>query len=457
LKVRNKILLYFSITVNVLTAISFVLIYLLFSEYRQEEFTQQQSERIKTTLQLLTDVKQDDDGIQETMDILTVYDYYDEKLFLFNSDKELLYVSKEDISDPDITAVLKNLSTDQQWYKTKEGIYDIVGIYTEIRGRGFFAISKAHDAFGYTKMFFLRNVLIGIFIVIATALILISQFLSNKISKPITALTNTLNNYDLGEERAEELQTESTTFEIVQLTDRFNDLLKRTREAFAFQKHTVHHISHQLKTPIAVLVSELERIKNTSSDEGIQQELHHQVIKAKSLGSIINVLLEISKIESGTEINRQEKRLDEVIFDVMDELNIIYPYYTFEVNFTPHEFDENRLIIPLNPVLISQVFQNLLTNCIAYSTDSRGEIIIDCYSPDMLKIRIANTGNPISKDESKLMFNHFFRGQNSQNKSGFGLGLVLTKKILELNNASIVYKNPTESLNIFELQFPLNT
>lgn len=455
MKIRNKILLYFSITVNVLTAISFVIIYLLFAEYREEEFTQQQSERINTSLQLLTEIKQEDEEIQETMDILTVYDYYDEKLLIFNSDKEPLYVSKEDIPDPDIPAILNNLSTDQQWYKTKEGFYDIVGIYTEIRGRGFFAISKAHDAFGYTKLFFLRNVLIGIFIVIAIAVFLISQYLSNKISRPIAALTNTLNKYDLGDEKSEELQTESTTFEIVQLTDRFNDLLKRTREAFAFQKHTVHHISHQLKTPIAVLVSELERIKQLSSEKPIKQELHHQVIKAKSLGSIINVLLEISKIESGTEITRQEKRLDEVIFDVMDELNIIYPDYTFEVNFTPHEFDESRLIIPLNPVLISQVFQNLLTNCIAYSTDSKGEIIIDCHSPDLLTIRIANTGNPISEDETKLMFNHFFRGQNSQNQSGFGLGLVLTKKILELNNASIVYKNPTESLNIFELKFPL--
>jgi two-component system, OmpR family, sensor histidine kinase ArlS len=110
----------------------------------------------------------------------------------------------------------------------------------------------------------------------------------------------------------DELAIETSSYELNQLTQRFNELLRRTNEAFVFQKHTIHHISHQLKTPISVMVSELERIKDFSSIEDVKPEIENQIIKAKSLGSIINVLLEISKIESGQQTKKQSLRIDEL-------------------------------------------------------------------------------------------------------------------------------------------------
>jgi len=457
MKIRNKILVYFSTTVIALTALSFILIYLLFSQYRKEEFLQQQSERIGTSLQLLSEIKQDNENIQETMDVLTVYDFYDEKLLIFNELKELIYSSKEDIPAPDIKNVLKKLSPENKWFRAKEGKYDIIGIYVQVKNKSYYAISKAYDDFGYTKMFFLRNVLIGIFVIIAIIVFLISHFLSKNISKPIADLTERLNKYDLSAEDAEMVQTETTTFEILQLTERFNALLKRTKKAFAFQRHTTQHISHQLKTPVAVLVSELERIGALNDIDAMKNQIHHQLVKAKSLGSIINVLLEISKIESGQPIQKQPVRIDELIYDVIDELNIIYPDFHFEINYMPDIIDESKLIINLNPILIRQAFQNLLNNCILYSNEAKAQITMDCTSETLLKIQIKNTGKPISEDEKKYLFKHFFRGQNSHGVTGFGLGLVLTKKIIELNGAAINYANPTENENVFELGFGLNT
>jgi two-component system, OmpR family, sensor histidine kinase ArlS len=237
------------------------------------------------------------------------------------------------------------------------------------------------------------------------------------------------------------------------LTQRFNDLLKRISEAFAFQKHTVHHISHQLKTPVAVLVSELEKIKNYARIEDIKPEIENQINKAKTLGSIINVLLEISKIESGQQPIKQALRIDELFFDVIEELNAIYTDFRFEVNYAPDEINESRLIINLNPILIRQAIQNLLTNCVSYSNNSKAEIIIDSSSEGELKIQIINSGEPISTEEENFLFKHFFRGNNSVGKIGFGLGLVLTKKIMELNSATITYSNPSDNMNVFELCF----
>jgi len=174
------------------------------------------------------------------------------------------------------------------------------------------------------------------------------------------------------------------------------------------------------------------------------------------LGEIINVLLEIAKIESGQEVQKQPLRLDELIFDVIEELNTVYPNFYFEVNYTPDEINESSLIIKANRMLMKQAFQNMLTNCIAYSSNQRAEIKIDCTSKNLLTIYISNFGPIVSKEEDQSLFTQFFRGKNSQKKMGFGLGLVLTKKILALYSGRIVYSTPNLNLNVFELRFLLS-
>ncbi|MBL0310499.1 MAG: HAMP domain-containing histidine kinase [Bacteroidetes bacterium] len=259
----------------------------------------------------------------------------------------------------------------------------------------------------------------------------------------------------MGENRLPE-NIKTTTFEISYLNEKFNELVQRTHEAFAFQKHSIHHISHQLKTPITVLISELERIKSYNEAEKIKSELENQIIKTKSLADIINVLLEISKVEAGQTISREQMRIDEIIFDSIEELNTLYPNFNFEINYLPQEPDANNLILNINEMLIRQAIQNLLSNCIAYSNNSKAEVKIDCRLKQELRIFISNTGKVVSKGEEKYLFNHFFRGENSRGITGFGLGLVLAKQIIVLNSGSIVYSNPSANLNVFELRFPLS-
>lgn len=452
MKIRNRILLYFSSTVIALTAISFTIIYVLFSEYREEEFQQQQHEKIQTTIKLVEKFKQESATISYFIDQQDINDFFDEKLLIYNKQKELIFTSLDSLDVGKEESILNQLSPTNKWIESKEENYDLIGVYVE----NYYAISKAYDAFGYTKMYFLRNVLIGIFLFISVVVILISSFLSKKISQPITMLANNLDKYDLSKEKVDEITIETSSYELNQLTQRFNDLVRRTNEAFIFQKHTINHISHQLKTPISVLVSELERIQSITNIEAIRPEIGNQIIKAKSLGSIINVLLEISKIESGQQIQTQRLRIDELFFDVIEELSSIYSDFHFEVNYTPNEIDDKKLVINLNSILIKQAIHNLLTNSISYNQNSEAEIKFDCSDSTNLKIQIINTGKPISTEEENLLFKRFFRGKNSEGKNGFGLGLVLTKKIIELNSASISYNNPTPNLNVFELHFPLS-
>lgn len=456
MRIRNKILLYFLSTVIALVAIAFFVIYLLFSEYREEEFQQHQHDKIQYSIWLIEEYKQESATISYLMDKQDINDFYDEKLLIYDKNKDLIFASLDSLEVAKAEHILSKLSSSTRWIETQEDHYDLIGVYIEKNGQIYYAISKAYDAFGYAKLAYLRNILMAIFIVITMVVLLVSFYLSNKISKPITLLAEGLNKYDLGSDSTKPITVDTTSYELQYLTEHFNELISRTNEAFSFQKHAIQHISHELKTPVSILVSELEKARMIGDTERKNNLIESLIIQAKSLGEIINVLLETAKIEAGQAIQRQPVRMDEILFDLIEELNGVYPHFYFEVNYIPDEIDENKLVVNVNKMLIKQAFQNLLTNCITYSNTSKAEIKIDCTTNNELKIKLLNSGKPVSKAEEKYLFNHFFRGENSRHTTGFGLGLVLTKKIITINAGTITYSNPAEKLNIFEVRFPLS-
>lgn len=445
-------MIYFSSTVIILSALSLIIVFILFSEHREEEFQQQQFSKIKYTVGLVEEFEKVSAEVSSLLDKQDIHDFYDEKMLIYDNNKNLVFSSIDSLAIGKSDAILNRLSVSTNWIETKEDGYDLIGVYLENNSKSYYAISKAYDYFGHSKKDFLQKVLIGIFFATVVIVLLISFYLSNIISKPIAQLSEKLGNYDLSKENNRSLEIKTSTSELQHLSDRFNELLKRTNDAFSFQKHSIQHISHELKTPIAVLVSELEKLENHTDLNQIKSDIVHQTQKAKSLGNIINVLLQISKIEAGQEISKETIRIDDVIFDCIAELNSLHPDFNFEVNFTPAHFNENSLNIIANESLIKQAFLNLLINCINYTDNQRAKITFD-GSTGLLKILISNSGKTLSVEEKKYLFSHFFRGKNSQNQQGFGLGLVLSRRILSIHNASIEYVSEDRSNNIFSIRF----
>lgn len=452
MKIRNKTLLYFSATAITLVGVMFFIVYWIFSEYREEDFQQRQKDKILSTLHFIAEVEKDEQELIEAVDRLTINSMLNEKLLIFDGTKKLIYSSLDDVAISYSNALLQNLNEKTVWIERKDGLYDVVAIYFNFNDKSYYGISKAYDQFGYTKLSFLRKLLISTFFIFSALVLLLSIYISNRISKPISQLATLLGNYRIGE-RPVKNSIKTNTLEIEYLNTKFNELVNRTNDAYAFQKHSIQHISHQLKTPIAVLISEMEQIKQETDYGKIQRGIDRQIAKTKSLADVINILLEISKIESGQTVEKHMVRLDEIIFDCIGELNTLYSDFCFEVNYLPDEPFPEALSLKANEMLISQVFQNLLNNCIAYSTDQKAEILIDCTQNNKLKITISNAGKTISEQEEKFLFTHFFRGETSRGKIGFGLGLVLAKNIIELHNGNIAYTRHSENKNVFEVQF----
>jgi two-component system sensor histidine kinase ArlS len=452
MKIRNKILIYFSSTVILLSAVSLVIVFVLFSAHREEEFQQQQFSKIKHTIGLIEEFEKISEKVSLYLDTQDIHDFYDEKMLIYDHNKRLIFSSIDNLEVEKSKSILNRLSVSNTWIETKEDGYDLIGVYIEHNATSYYGISKAYDFFGYSKKDFLQKILIGIFIAITVIVLFVSFYLSNIIAKPISELTNKIEDYDLSNEENQSLRLKTTTSELKNLTEKFNELLKRTNDAFLFQKHSIQHISHELKTPIAVLVSELEKIEQQNDIKQIKTELQGQTQKAKSLGNIINVLLQISKIEAGLEITKNTIRIDDIVFNCIAEINTLYPDFNFEVHFTPDNFSENILYLKANEPLIKQGFLNLLMNAVHYSDNQKANVTFDGSSNGLI-VSISNSGQTLAEDEQKYIFTHFFRGKNAQKHQGFGLGLVLAQRIFTVHKALIKYRSTANVKNTISVEF----
>ncbi|HEX7584568.1 MAG TPA: HAMP domain-containing sensor histidine kinase [Prolixibacteraceae bacterium] len=453
MSIRQKILIAFSLVTITLIGVAFLSIYALFSEYRVEEFQQRQKERITNTLRLLTEVKNLDDKILKSLNRNTINDLYNEKLLIFDRNKKLIYTSIDDTPIPFPKAILNKLSEQKTWIYQKDGQYDVVGMTLTNLDISYYGISKAYDTFGYSKLNYLRDILISTFIGISVIIILVSFYLSRKLTQPIVNITRKINNYNFNAEYTP-IEFKDSKDEIAVLARQFNKLMKRMNEVFSFQKHAIHHISHELKTPIAILVSNFERIEKETNPESVQAWIQIQKEDTKSLSEVINSLLEIAKAESDHTLMQESIRIDELIFDVADELSSLYPDFQFSVEYSGAE-DEHSLVVLANVRLLKAAISNLMVNCAQYSNMNKAKIILSTQN-DKLMIDFENKGPVISEAENQYLFQHFFRGESSKGKKGFGLGLVFIHKIMTIHGGAISYASKNNDTNIFTLSLPLS-
>lgn len=453
MSIRNKILLYFSTVTIVMVGIAMFFIYTLFYEFREEEFQQREKERIMTTLRFLTEVRSIEENLIDAIDRISIHDLYDEKLLLFDKNKRLIYASIDDTQIPFSADILSQLSPEKTWIETKDGLYDVVGVYVENNGNMYYGIGKAYDISGYSKLNYLKYVLTLTFLGISLVVIGMSYYLSKKITQSIVSISRQIKDINF-DEGYTYIRISEKKGETALLANRFNELMERMNKAFAFQKHATHHISHELKTPIAVLVSNFEKMEKETDPGKLKVMIAHQKDDTKSLSEIIHALLEIAKTDAGRQMTITPIRVDELIFDLVDELSGLHPDFRFSVEYQQHTDDENYLTVRGNPRLLKAAFSNLMMNCVQYSSDQQAKIQIRT-GEDELQVGIVNAGPVISEKEQQYLFQHFFRGENSKGKRGFGLGLVFVHKILSLHNGRISYMTPGGHTNIFTVSLPL--
>lgn len=233
------------------------------------------------------------------------------------------------------------------------------------------------------------------------------------------------------------------------MTDIIADVrdLTRFREEEALQKTFISVISHELKTPVSIIkgyAGTLQHPNATWSREILNESLSVIEEEADNLNDLIDNLLEVSRLQAGTfalEIS-DEVSLPRLAADVAKKLGTQSTRHKITTDFPadyPTVFgDERRL---------TQVLNNLVSNAIKYSPEGGPIAITGEVYPEHVTVSVADRGIGIPERDQHRIFQKFSRLDNalSRKTEGTGLGLFLSKAIIEAHRGRIWFKSSTDN------------
>jgi signal transduction histidine kinase len=277
----------------------------------------------------------------------------------------------------------------------------------------------------------------------------LSFYFSDLITRPIRRLTREIEDIsplDLSYRVYQDKGKDEVDF----LAGKFNELLDKLEKAFKFQQQYINHLSHELKTPLSVMMANVERSIVEDDIEKLRKSMQFQKNALMGLSNIMDIMLEISKMEHmAAPAGRGATRIDEVIFECVEEIGILNNNVRFDFDIDSTLTDAN-LTVACNSRMVKLALLNLIKNAFNYSSKEKPSIAIS-KSENLVHINIANDGPLIEQKEQQMLFKQSFRGKNSLPGTGYGLGLVLTSRIVKLLSGTLEYSIVDGARNCFTL------
>ena len=312
-----------------------------------------------------------------------------------------------------------------------------------------------------------NNVLIAIGGAVIVISGIISSFVSRKFTAPIlelNAIAQKMSNLDFSQKYqindtedeinnlGKSINTMSDKLEktIQQLTVNNNELekdIERKSKIDEMRKQFISDVSHELKTPIALIQGYAEGLVENVNADDESREFYANVIldEVNKMDRLVKQLLELMKLEYGKrEFNNENFNIVELINEVIRKSNVM-----LEENEVKVDFNCDKVIMAYaDSFYVEQILTNYITNAIKYSKEVNGEkkiqlnVLLDSLK-NKIRVTVFNTGDNIDETELQRIWGRFYKIDSSRNrdKGGTGIGLAFVKAIM--NN----YKNEYCAIN----------
>ncbi|MCD7740636.1 MAG: HAMP domain-containing histidine kinase [Ruminococcus sp.] len=275
----------------------------------------------------------------------------------------------------------------------------------------------------------IREQLIYISVIIFELAFIITILISSRLSRPIEKLTSTAKTFGEGDYDVE-FKAEGYR-EIEELSVVLDDARNEVRKVTDLRKDLIANISHDLRTPLAMVKAYAEMIRDLSGDNREKREKHCQIIidEADRLSNLVGSILELSKLESSNEeFNRTDYSVQSLIKDVLLRYTLLIEEQGYDIRFIP---DDDRMITA-DYDKMAQVLYNFINNAINYSGEDKHIWVKQINRPGVVRIEVIDNGQGIPKDKLSEVFDRYYRGGKVKRETvGTGLGLSICQEILK--------------------------
>lgn len=257
---------------------------------------------------------------------------------------------------------------------------------------------------------------------------------------------------DKVEERTHQLS--DTLHKLETSKEELGRALNKEKDLNELKSRFVSLASHEFRTPLSTILSSTYLLqKYVTTEEQVKREKHIERIisSVNTLTDILNDFLSVGKIEEGKTIAKPARfNIKEFIIRILGEVKSIQKHGQKIVY--KHLAEE---IVVMDPSLLKHIVLNLLSNAIKFSPESGTITIISESDNGRLILSVKDEGIGISKEDQTHLFERFFRGTNTTNIQGTGLGLHIVAKYAELMNGTIVCQSLPEKGTEMKLSFIL--
>ena len=279
---------------------------------------------------------------------------------------------------------------------------------------------------------------LGLYLFLIIAIIIINNVVLKRLWQPFYALLNQLETYRIGK-NIPEIKTNTKEFQDLQKA--VNILLDHNIETYEQQKQFIGNASHELQTPLAIVINKLELlIENGNLFPEQAENIAESMQIIERLVRLNKSLLLLTKIENKQFLENNTITINTIVKQNLSDLEDLAAYKG--INLSVKEL--SKLVIEMDQSLANIVISNLLRNAIFHNIEN-GKINIEIHNNTL---KISNTGLNSPIDKNKL-FSRFHKTQNKTN--GTGLGLAIVKAICNLYGFSISYSFEN-NLHSFEIR-----
>lgn len=321
------------------------------------------------------------------------------------------------------------------------------------------------------EAFLLRSVIATTIIILLSSVC--TYFLTKKTLTPLQKLTS-----EVSQIQAQNLSTQlavpNSKDEIAQLTSSFNEMLTRLDNAFSTQKQFSANAAHELRTPLAVLQTNLEVFEKKQEPEMVEYQQLFTMIKEQTarLSQLVGTLLDMTNLKSVPRTDHVS--LEELVDEVFCDLDPIAEKAGISIHFddsssqdwhtdvhTPDASALNNNIrnITGSYVLLYRAVYNLVENAIKYNRPNGSVTVSVKEKNGQAMILVKDTGIGISPENQKKIFDPFFRVDKSRSRAmgGAGLGLALVDSIAREHGGSVKVLESNEKGSIIALMLPVSS
>ena len=271
--------------------------------------------------------------------------------------------------------------------------------------------------------------------------------------KPVKKISETALEIKKSKNFSRRIELDNSEDEIHKMASAFNEMLDTVEETFIHEKQFSSDVSHELRTPITVILAQSDYALDyvDTLDEAMES---FEVInrQAKKMTSLINQIMELSKLERQNEIEKERINFSNIILQLLEDYRTLLENSNIEL-ITNIEKD---LRIYGNKLMIERLFVNLFTNAMKF-TKTAISVSLNRINKEII-LQIKDDGVGIAKEEQKYIWDRFFQINNSRNKDknrGSGLGLSMVNKIVQLHSATIEVESEIGKGACFIVRFPI--